>query len=135
MKVTDEGKGIFEKNGKLAMENEADLAQLVLHHLLRESWEVVEEQQLTNILPLHLAPKPGKEPPWRLICDGRKVNEHVKDWKFKMETLRTLPMVVNPGDWMVSCDLEDAYYTCGLKKESRGLFGAKFKAPAEVLAR
>ena len=84
--------------------------------------------------PFNVVPKATKGK-FRLILDLRKFNEALKNWKFKMETLRTLPMVVNPGDWMVSCDLEDAYYTCGLKKESRGLFGAKFTAPAEVLAR
>ena len=135
VKVSEEGTGLFLKNGKLARDHDGELGKLVLQLLLKGSWEVVQAQQLTNVLPLHLAPKPGKNPPWRLICDGREVNKAVKEWKFRMESLRTLPVVVKPGDLMFTCDLEDAFYSAMLTEESRNLFGAKLKLDADMVQR
>ena len=135
VQVSDEGKGIFLKNGRLAEEHNLELVDLVLQLVEKGSWEVVKEQQLVNVLPLHLAPKPGKTPPWRLICDGREVNEHIQAWKFRMESLKTLPMVVSEGDWLFTCDLEDAYYSAQLTEESRNLFGAKVSMKPEALKR
>ena len=63
IKVGDGGVGHFRKNGKLAIENSAELTVLVLDLLLKGSWELVLAQQLRNVLPLHLAPKPGSKTP------------------------------------------------------------------------
>ena len=52
-----------------------------------------------------------------------------------MESLKTLPMVVSEGDWLFTCDLEDAYYSAQLTEESRNLFGAKVSMKPEALKR
>ena len=52
-----------------------------------------------------------------------------------MESLKTLPLVVNPGDWLFTCDLEDAYHSAALHEESRGLVGHRVPMGAEALQR
>ena len=133
--VSDEGRGLFLRNGKLARDHEGDLAVMVFDLLLKGAWEVIKTEQAVNILPLHLAPKPGKVPPWRLICDGRGVNEFVKDWKFRMESLKTLPLAVRPGDLMFTCDLEDAFYSGKLVPRSRGLFASRVRMHDDMIKR
>ena len=112
IKVDEAGKGIFKRNGKAARGNNIALVTLVLELLYKKTWEVVQEQQLHNVIPLGLTPKPGKDPPWRIISDAREVNEGVKPWKFRYETwyetLKSVPLIVNRGDWLLTCDLEDA---------------------------
>ena len=47
VKVSDDGaRGIFKKNGKIAMEHQADLAALVCELVMKETWEVVSEKRL-----------------------------------------------------------------------------------------
>ena len=79
---------------------------MILEVLVKGSWELVNEEDLINIIPIGLAPKPSKIPPFRLINDARLVNEHVGGWKFRYESLNAVPLVVNKGDWMFTLDLE-----------------------------
>ena len=85
---------------------------LVIELLMKETWEVVRRDQLYNLIPLNLAPKPSKVPPWRIITDAREVNEHIAPWKFRYDAPKSVPLVLNKGDWMLTMDLEDAYYSC-----------------------
>ena len=123
------------KNGKAARQNEAVLEELVSKFLMKGSWELVSEEEVTNVLPLHLVPKEGASPPWRLICDARALNEHIKPWKFRMESLKLLPMVLKPNDVMFTLDLEGAYYSVRLLEESRNLMAAKLKLTAATVER
>ena len=38
---------------------------------------------------------------------------------------------MNKGDWLLTCDLEDAYYSCLLTEDSRKLFGGKINMSNE----
>ena len=38
---------------------------------------------------------------------------------------------MNKGDWLLTCDLEDAYYSCLLTEDSRNLFGGKVNMSKE----
>ena len=103
-----------------AREHNAELVLLVIEVLLKEIWEVVRESELRangDILPMGLAPKPGKTPPWRIINDGRECNEHISPWGFRYETLTTMSLVCNKGDWIFTTDLEDACYSMLLTEE------------------
>ena len=53
------------------------------------------------------------------------MNEGVQPWKFKYETLKSVPLIMNKGEWLLTCDLEDAYHRCLLTEDSRNLFGGK----------
>ena len=88
-----------------------------------------------GILPLNLAPKPSKQPPWRIICNAIALNKYVSKWKCSYESLKSCGMIVSKGSWMFSVDLEDAYYSMWLQSESRGLFGAKVKMEPEMIER
>ena len=137
VRVSDDGAtGIFKKNGKIARENGTALAVLVCELLLKETWEIVAETELRqngNILPLNLAPKPTKDPPWRIICNAIDLNCFVQTWRVRYESVKSCGILMREGDWAFSIDLEDAYYSCLLKSSCRNLFGAKVAMPAEQL--
>ena len=138
VRVTDEGRGLFFKNGSCAREHEAELAVLVCELLMKESWEVVSERvlrQTGNILPMNLAPKPSKDPPWRIVNNCMKLNEHVQKWRTRYESLKTLGIMIEKDSWIFSIDLEDAYYSFLLHPDSRSIFGAKAKLKKEQLER
>ena len=125
IRVDECGRGIFKRNGKNARQNNTALVVLVLELLMKKTWEVVRQDALLNVIPIGLAPKPGKVPRWRIISDTREANEGVKLCKFKYETLNPVPLIMNKGEWLLTCDLEDAYYSCLLTGDSRNLFGGK----------
>ncbi|XP_064113369.1 uncharacterized protein LOC135220008 [Macrobrachium nipponense] len=47
---------------------------------------------------------------WRPVLDVSRLNLFVKKEKFKMETSQSVLATLRPGDWMVSLDLQDAYF-------------------------
>ena len=120
----DGWQGIRRRNGAVAREHPEDLQLVVLEVLKKEAWEVVLEKDVVNELPLNLTPKPGKEPPWRLILNCIELNEYVPLWSVRYETLRTVPLVVEKDDWVFSIDFTDAYYQLHLDDLSKRLVGA-----------
>jgi uncharacterized protein YidB (DUF937 family) len=102
--------GISKRNGTVARENLEDFQVVVLQVLKKRAWEVVNESEVVNKLPMNLAPKPSKLPPWRLILNCMELNEYIALWSVRYETLRTVPLVVKLGDWLFSIDFTDAYY-------------------------
>ena len=47
----------------------------------------------------------------RLILNLKKLNSFVKNFHFKMETIRTILTLVTPNCWMASLNLKGAYYS------------------------
>jgi hypothetical protein len=70
---------------------------------------------------MFLVPKPG-ENKWRLIIDLRPLNKYSKDHKLTYERLKHLKNLTRAGDWMVSFDLADGYYTLGIREEDIDFF-------------
>ena len=56
---------------------------------------------------------------WRLVIDLSLLNQKVQKTYFKMETLQSVLLSVQRGDWMVSLDLKDAYLQIPMHPESR----------------
>ena len=116
--------GIDKRNGGVAREHVDDFRLVVMDVLQKQAWEVVLEGDVCNKMPMNLAPKLGKEPPWRLILNCMDLNEFVRLWSVRYETLRTVPLVVEQGDWLFSIDFTDAYYQIFLHRASQRLVGA-----------
>ena len=76
-------------------------------HELRDQW-------VSNIF---LRPKPSGK--FRMILDLTKLNKYIEYEHFKMFNLRTALDLLQPGMWMASADLTDAYYTLPINKEQR----------------
>lgn len=55
--------GLNKRNGGRAREHGEDLRTVVMEVLLKGSYEVVTEEGVDNVIPMNLAPKPGKDPP------------------------------------------------------------------------
>ena len=55
---------------------------------------------------------------WRLVIDLSLLNPKVQKTSFKMETLQSVLLSVQAGDWMVSLDLKDAYLQVLMHPES-----------------
>jgi hypothetical protein len=118
-------KGINKSNGKLAMEHLDEFRLVVVDVLQKGAWAVVEHDAVVNVLPMNVAPKPSKSPPWRLILNCMALNEFVPLWSVRYETLRTVPLVVDQGDWLFSIDFTDAYYQLLVQEKCRELIGAR----------
>ena len=56
---------------------------------------------------------------WRLVIDLSLLNLKVLKTSFKMETLQSVLLLVQRGDWMVSLDLKDAYLQVPIHPDSR----------------
>ena len=65
---------------------------------------------------MFFVPKSG-ENKWRLIIDLRPLNKYCNDHQLTYETLKHLKNLSRAGDWMVSFDLADGYYTPGIREE------------------
>ena len=55
-----------------------------------------------------LTPK-ASGPGWCLVVDFREINKACKTRKMKMEALRSLRLIVKPGDHFVSFDVKDRF--------------------------
>lgn len=117
-------RGIRKRNGGKARDNPVDMRVLVLQNIRKRSYEVCSVDDVDNVLPLNVAPKPGKSPPFRLIHNCIPLNPFVKLWSVRYEGLKTVPLVVAPGDWLFSIDLTEACYQLPLEETTRRLFGA-----------
>lgn len=125
--------GIDKRNGGVAREHLDDFRRVVMDVLQKGAWEVVREEEVCNKMPMNLAPKVGKEPPWRLILNCKDLNEFVRLWSVRYETLKTVPLVVAQGDWLFSVDFTDAYYQIFLHLASQRLVGAAIELTQEQL--
>jgi hypothetical protein len=70
---------------------------------------------------MFLVPKPGHNQ-WRLIIDMRDLNRYCSEFTMTCETLKHLRHLSRPGDYIVSLDLTDGYYTLGIREEDRDYF-------------
>lgn len=46
---------------------------------------------------------------WHLVIDIKRLNQYIFLDRFKIESRLTITQVVQPGDWMLSVDLQEAY--------------------------
>ncbi|XP_064111450.1 uncharacterized protein LOC135218938 [Macrobrachium nipponense] len=56
---------------------------------------------------------------WRPVLDVSALNVFVEKTKFTMETTQSVLAAVRPGDWMVSLNLQDAYFHIPIHPTSR----------------
>jgi hypothetical protein len=95
------------------------------------AWE--PGQRIIWVSIMFLVPKPG-ENKWRLIIDLRPMNKYCKDHKLTYETLKHLKNLTRAGEWMVSFDLADGYYTLGIREEDRDFFTVNYRGTLYILA-
>jgi hypothetical protein len=72
---------------------------------------------------MFLVPNPGVKK-WRLIIDLRELNNYYAEFNM-CETMKHLRHLSRPGDYFVSLDLADGYYTLGISEEDREFFTVK----------
>jgi hypothetical protein len=53
---------------------------------------------------------PKKSGGWRPILNLRPLNKMLRVDSFKMESLKNVVLAVQPGEWLASLDLQDAYF-------------------------
>jgi hypothetical protein len=70
---------------------------------------------------MFLVPKPGCNQ-WRLNIDLRELNRYCSTFNMTCETLKHLHHLSRPGDYFVSLDLTDGYYTLGIREKDRDYF-------------
>ena len=67
--------------------------------------------------PVFLVPKPSGD--LRMIIDLRYFNRFIRKVKFRIETIKSVVHVLNPGDMMATLDLKDAYLHIPIHPASR----------------
>jgi hypothetical protein len=82
---------------------------------------------------MFVVPKPGFNQ-WRLIIDLRELNRYCSTFNMTCETLKHLRPLSRPGDYFVSLDLTDGYYTLGIREEDRGYFTVNYRGTLWRLA-
>jgi hypothetical protein len=82
---------------------------------------------------MFLVPKPG-ENKWWLIIDLRPLNKYCKEHKLTYETLTRLKKLTRTGEWIVSFDLTEGYYTLGIRKEDVDFFTVNYRGTLYRLA-
>jgi ribonuclease HI len=73
---------------------------------------------------------PKKTGDLRPILNLKPLNKFLRKAHFKMETLQSIIKAVQPGDWMVSLDLKDAYLHIPIHPQSRPFL--RFKLLGQV---
>lgn len=95
-----------------ALSRDPHVRQLVLHeHNRLRELGVLRPARATTAFHRWFAIPKKDHSKVRLIADLRQLNEHIRDPPaFKMETIEHVRSMMQPGDWMVTFDLQDAYY-------------------------
>jgi hypothetical protein len=95
------------------------------------AWE--RSDNLRYVSRMFLVPKPGCNQ-WRLIIDLRELNRYCSTFNMTCETLKHLRHLSRPGDYFVSLDLADGYYTLGIREEDRHYFTVNYRGTLWRLA-
>lgn len=66
-----------------------------------------------------LVKKPGAPGKWRLVVDLRHVNQYLRKFLCRFETLKRLPRIMREGDWMLNLDPQDGFYAVGVNEDHR----------------
>jgi hypothetical protein len=82
---------------------------------------------------MFLVPKPGVNKR-RSIIDLRELNSYCAEFNMSCETLKHLRHMSRPGDYFVSLDFTDGYYTLGIREEDRDFFTVNYKGELWRLA-
>jgi hypothetical protein len=72
--------------------------------------------EATHVSKAFLVPKGDK---FRMIWDGRLLNEATKEETMNFETLKSLKTLAQLGDWAISMDLSDGFHICGIAPEDQ----------------
>jgi hypothetical protein len=82
---------------------------------------------------MFLVPKPGHNQ-CRLIIDLRELNRYSYEFQMTCETLKHLLHFSRPGDYFISLNLTNGYYTLGIREEDRDYFTVNYRGTLWRLA-
>jgi hypothetical protein len=74
---------------------------------------------------MFLVPKPGVNK--SLLIDLHELKSYCAELSMSCETLKHLRHMSRPGDYFVSLDLTDGYYTLGIREEDRDFFTVNYR--------
>ena len=95
------------------------LAQVIDEWLLRG---IIEPCMDDDALFSLLFPVPKKTPgSWRFVLDSRFLNQHLVHRRFRLESLPEIRALMQPGDWLTSIDLSDAFLHVPINRRHRRL--------------
>ena len=89
-----------------------EVKDLVSKGAMRKISKEEAQQNLGFYSKMFCVSKPNKK--WRPIINLKPFNKYVLKKNFKMETVRDVRNLLQPGMWAATVDLQDAYYHIGL---------------------
>lgn len=79
------------------------------------------------VLPLNVIPKPRQPGKFRLLLDGRPVNDGLYCLTFKYERLTDLEHLLQPNEFMVGIDLTAGYWQMRMAEEAQPYLGFEWE--------
>ena len=110
-------------SGDRAIALRSEIDQLIL----KKAIEIVPQSQAQEGFYSTFFVVPKKGGTWRPILNLKPLNVLVRTRPFKMETLRSVIRAVEPGDWLASIDLKDAYLHVPIRQSHRRFLRFAFK--------
>ena len=80
--------------------------------------KAVAPKKLGVYSKMFCVPKPGTNQ-WRPIINLKPLNKYIHKENFKMDTLKDVRCLLQPGDYGATVDLTDAYFHIRIHKKSR----------------
>lgn len=113
-----------QRNHKGALDHR-DFVSTQIKELLKQGAinKVTSPPRVVN--PLNVVPKKGGK--LRLILDLRHVNTYLQFPKFKLESLKALESLAQPGDLMFALDLLSGYYQCHMHPAAWDYLGLEWE--------
>ena len=83
-----------------------EIKKLLKKEVIKEAITGIEGERFSNIFL-----RPKRDGSFRMILKLKKLNECVEAPHFKMDSIKNVFCMIEPGAWMASVDLKDAFFT------------------------
>lgn len=98
-------------------EEQSALDREIAELIRKEAVEETLPDEVGYISPMFIVPKKGGK--WRPILNLKGLNQYVRKSHFKMEDIRSVKDIIQPGDYMAKLDLREAYFSVPVNHTSR----------------
>ena len=107
---------ILPEEQMVVIRNEINL--MLKKGVIRIVSKSVANKKLGVYSRMFCVPKPGVDQ-WRPIINLKPLNKYINKEKFRMDTLKDVRSVLQPGHYGATVDLTDAYFHIRIHKDSR----------------
>ena len=93
------------------------MKKLLKKEVIKKANNKIEGDRFSNIFL-----RPKLDGTFRMILNLKKLNECVETPHFKVESIKNVLCMIEPGAWMASVDLNDVFFTIPIHSDYRKFF-------------